>query len=118
MEFCDECGSMMHSDDGLWICGSCGFEKPRDADSEADMITTEGQDTDSGPVDRSAPPTSPKRGFSPARSATTSGARTTTETGNQARKHSLVIGVKDEGTRRSATLSFSVRTSCTAARRL
>lgn len=53
MEFCDECGSMMHSQEGVWVCGSCGFEKPRDADSEGDMVTTEGQDTDSGPVDMS-----------------------------------------------------------------
>ena len=53
MEFCDECGSMMHGDDGVWVCGSCGFEKARDAEAEAAMTTTRGQDTDSGPVDMS-----------------------------------------------------------------
>ena len=53
MEFCDECGSMMHSQSGLWVCDACGFEKDRDADTESGMVTTEGQDTDSGPVDMS-----------------------------------------------------------------
>jgi DNA-directed RNA polymerase subunit M len=53
MEFCDECGSMMHSEDGLWVCSSCDFEK-KQGDSDADrMTTTEGQDHDSGPVDMS-----------------------------------------------------------------
>ena len=52
MEFCDECGSMMHSEDGLWVCSSCEFETAKDDDT-ADMTTTESQDTDSGPVDMS-----------------------------------------------------------------
>jgi len=29
MEFCDECGSMMKADDGIWKCNSCGFTKPK-----------------------------------------------------------------------------------------
>lgn len=41
MEFCDECGSMMKAEDGLWVCGSCGFEKPKDPD--ANYVVTEGQ---------------------------------------------------------------------------
>ncbi len=53
MEFCDECGSMMHSDDGLWICNDCEFQKPRDEASEASMTTVQGQDMESGPVDMS-----------------------------------------------------------------
>jgi DNA-directed RNA polymerase subunit M/transcription elongation factor TFIIS len=44
MEFCDDCGSMMKKDDGVWVCGSCGFEKASDAEREAAMVTTEGQD--------------------------------------------------------------------------
>ena len=40
MEFCDDCGSMMKTDDDVWVCGSCGAEKPRDADSEAAMTST------------------------------------------------------------------------------
>ena len=43
MEFCDECGSMMKLDDGSWVCGSCGFEKARDAETEANMVSTQGQ---------------------------------------------------------------------------
>lgn len=43
MEFCDECGSMMKAEGGQWTCGSCGFEKARNAESEAAMVTTEGQ---------------------------------------------------------------------------
>jgi DNA-directed RNA polymerase subunit M len=53
MEFCDECGSMMHSEDGVWICSSCDFEKTKGDDDAARMTTTEGQDHDSGPVDMS-----------------------------------------------------------------
>ncbi|MFB6299941.1 MAG: transcription factor S [Halobacteriales archaeon] len=43
MEFCDECGSMMKTEDERWVCGSCGFEKARDAEQEAGMVTTDGQ---------------------------------------------------------------------------
>ena len=53
MEFCDECGSMMHGEDGTWVCRSCGFETDRDAEGKDAMTTTEDQDTDSGPVDMS-----------------------------------------------------------------
>lgn len=44
MKFCDDCGSMMKTDDGMWICGSCGYETPRDADLEGEMTTTQGQE--------------------------------------------------------------------------
>jgi DNA-directed RNA polymerase subunit M len=45
MEFCDECGSMMKTnDEGMWVCASCGYEKPRDAEREAQMTTTQGQE--------------------------------------------------------------------------
>ena len=44
MEFCDECGSMMKTDEGRWVCGSCGFEKSRDTEQEAAMTTTQGQE--------------------------------------------------------------------------
>ena len=43
MEFCDDCGSMMKTEDGMWVCGSCGFEKPRDQQQEEGMVTTAGQ---------------------------------------------------------------------------
>ena len=44
MEFCDDCGSMMKTEDGTWVCGSCGYEKPRDAGTESAMVTTQGQE--------------------------------------------------------------------------
>jgi len=44
MEFCDDCGSMMKTEDGHWVCGSCGFEKGRDQDTEEGMVTTTGQE--------------------------------------------------------------------------
>ena len=44
MEFCDECGSMMKADDGTWVCSNCGFEKPRDAEKEQAMVTTQAQE--------------------------------------------------------------------------
>jgi DNA-directed RNA polymerase subunit M len=54
MEFCDECGSMMHSGEGQtdWVCRSCGATKGRDKAEEESMTTTEGQ-SDGGVVDMS-----------------------------------------------------------------
>ena len=43
MEFCDECGSMMKTEDETWVCGSCGAEKARNTTKEAAMTTTQGQ---------------------------------------------------------------------------
>jgi DNA-directed RNA polymerase subunit M len=40
MEFCDECGSMMKTEDDVWVCGNCGYEKPRDTADEAHMTST------------------------------------------------------------------------------
>ena len=42
MEFCDECGSMMKTEDGVWVCGSCGNTQIRD-DSDS-FVVTEGQE--------------------------------------------------------------------------
>ncbi len=53
MQFCDECGSMMHTEGDNWVCRSCGHEELRDAAQEAAMTTTEGQSADSGVVDMS-----------------------------------------------------------------
>jgi DNA-directed RNA polymerase subunit M len=45
MEFCDDCGSMMKTEDDAWVCGSCGAEKARDADTEQQKaVTTQGQE--------------------------------------------------------------------------
>jgi DNA-directed RNA polymerase subunit M len=40
MEFCDECGSMMKAEDGLWVCGSCSHKQPKDPDA-AYVVTDE-----------------------------------------------------------------------------
>lgn len=53
MKFCDECGSMMHADDGAWVCNSCGAEKLRDAARETAMTTTQAREENAGPVDMS-----------------------------------------------------------------
>ncbi|KAB1196392.1 MULTISPECIES: transcription factor S [Haloferax] len=42
MEFCDECGSLMTPQDGVWVCSN-GHEKDRDSEKEKTMVTTEGQ---------------------------------------------------------------------------
>ncbi|PSQ15899.1 transcription factor S [Halobacteriales archaeon QS_8_69_26] len=42
MEFCDECGSMMRSEDGTWVCQSCGNEQIRD--ESANYVVTEDQE--------------------------------------------------------------------------
>ena len=52
MQFCDECGSMMHADGDVWVCRSCGHETARD-EAAAAMTTTEGQSDDEGVVDMS-----------------------------------------------------------------
>jgi DNA-directed RNA polymerase subunit M len=44
MKFCDECGSMMQTDDGVWVCTQCGNETPRDAAAEGEMVTTQTQE--------------------------------------------------------------------------
>ena len=46
MEFCDDCGSMMKTDGDHWVCGSCGFEKSRNTETEQEMaVTTQGQES-------------------------------------------------------------------------
>jgi len=44
MQFCDECGSIMTVEDGVWVCGSCGAEVVRDEEREEQMVTTQGQE--------------------------------------------------------------------------
>jgi DNA-directed RNA polymerase subunit M len=42
MKFCDECGSMMKTDDDVWVCKN-GHEELRDRAAEAEATTTQGQ---------------------------------------------------------------------------
>ncbi len=44
-QFCDECGSMMHTDGDVMVCASCGHEQPKDDDAE-EFVSTESQSTD------------------------------------------------------------------------
>ena len=44
MEFCDDCGSLMTPQDGVWVCPN-GHEKARDSEKEKSMVTTEGQES-------------------------------------------------------------------------
>jgi DNA-directed RNA polymerase, subunit M/Transcription elongation factor TFIIS len=50
MQFCDECGSLMHTKGEMWVCRSCGAEEPRDTKAEAAMATTDGQQDASAPT--------------------------------------------------------------------
>ncbi|AWB28359.1 RPA12/RPB9/RPC11 RNA polymerase family protein [Halococcoides cellulosivorans] len=49
MQFCDECGSIMHTEEDTWVCRSCEHETPRDSEAEAEMATREGQTDDGAP---------------------------------------------------------------------
>src|SRR6056297_1774218 len=49
MHFCDECGSMMHTEDDTWVCRSCENEEPRDSQAEAAMTTQDGQRDNGAP---------------------------------------------------------------------
>jgi DNA-directed RNA polymerase subunit M len=49
MRFCDECGSMMHTEGDTWVCRSCENEEPRDSRAEA-TTTRSGRRDDRGPA--------------------------------------------------------------------
>ncbi|ADQ66537.1 transcription factor S [Halogeometricum borinquense] len=44
MQFCDECGSMMHNQDGQMVCSSCGATQEQDSDLASEFVSTEAQD--------------------------------------------------------------------------
>ncbi|QSG13625.1 transcription factor S [Halapricum desulfuricans] len=46
MQFCDECGSMMHADGDVMVCSSCGHEQRRDEGAAEQFVSTESQSTD------------------------------------------------------------------------
>jgi DNA-directed RNA polymerase subunit M len=50
MQFCDVCGSIMHTEDDTWVCRSCGTEERRDSQAEAAMTTQDGQQDDGAPA--------------------------------------------------------------------
>lgn len=50
MQFCGECGSLMHTEDDTWVCRACENKEPRDSQAEATMTTTDGQQDDGAPA--------------------------------------------------------------------
>lgn len=49
MQFCDDCGSIMHAEEDTWVCRSCEHEVPRDSQTDAEMETRERQRDDGAP---------------------------------------------------------------------
>ncbi|WP_436901703.1 RPA12/RPB9/RPC11 RNA polymerase family protein [Halovenus halobia] len=49
MQFCDECGSMMHTEEDTWVCRSCENEEQRDSQAEAAMAIQDGQQDEGAP---------------------------------------------------------------------
>ncbi|WP_136688605.1 transcription factor S [Halorhabdus amylolytica] len=46
MQFCDECGSMMHADGEEMVCQSCGYRERKDQGLADDFVSTEAQSDD------------------------------------------------------------------------
>ncbi|UIO99373.1 transcription factor S [Halobaculum sp. CBA1158] len=46
MQFCDECGSMMHATEGEMVCSSCGASADRDEALAEQFVSTEAQSDD------------------------------------------------------------------------
>jgi len=46
MQFCDECGTMMVSQDGEMVCTECGATSERDEERAAQFVSTESQSDD------------------------------------------------------------------------
>ena len=42
MEFCEECGSLMHADGDRWVCSQCGHAQLQSADGG--FVLTQGQE--------------------------------------------------------------------------
>ena len=50
MQFCAECGSMMHAAGDAWVCRSCENETPRDSQADAAMAIRDGQQDGGAPA--------------------------------------------------------------------
>ena len=46
MQFCPECGSMMHAEDDEMVCSSCGATESKDESLAEEYTSTEGQTFD------------------------------------------------------------------------
>jgi DNA-directed RNA polymerase subunit M len=61
MQFCDDCGSLMHADDNEMVCSGCGARVPKDEERAAQFVSTEAQtfddviETEEGAADEGKP---------------------------------------------------------------
>lgn len=63
MQFCDECGSLMHSDSdsNKMVCSNCDARVPKDEERAAEFVSTEAQtfddviETEEGAADEGMP---------------------------------------------------------------
>jgi len=46
MQFCDECGSMMHADGDEMVCSACDMRVAKDKERAAEFVSTEEQSGD------------------------------------------------------------------------
>ena len=46
MQFCDECGSMMHADGDEMVCSACGETVAKDTERAAEFVSTDEQSGD------------------------------------------------------------------------
>jgi len=46
MQFCEECGSLMHADGDEMVCAECGARVPKDEERAADFVSTAAQTDD------------------------------------------------------------------------
>lgn len=65
MQFCEECGSLMHADTDTdeMVCSNCGVHTPKDEERAAEFVSTETQtfddviETEEGDADEGKPTT-------------------------------------------------------------
>jgi len=50
VKFCDECGSIMHTEGDTWVCRSCENEASRGSQPDPAMTTQDGQRDDGAPA--------------------------------------------------------------------
>ncbi|AWB28203.1 transcription factor S [Halococcoides cellulosivorans] len=46
MQFCEDCGSLMHADGDAMVCAECGAREVKDQDRAAEFVSTDAQSDD------------------------------------------------------------------------
>jgi DNA-directed RNA polymerase subunit M len=46
VQFCDDCGSMLHADGEEMVCQSCGYREAKDQELADDFVSTQDQSDD------------------------------------------------------------------------